>query len=71
MAAIIAQHNTQVCQRYTGHHCDCQETQQGRTKIDRSHMMGQSVLLDLEDGNLTITAMVMAKTVYDDNDYDV
>ena len=92
MAAIIAQHNTQVRQRHTDHrrrrhcrrhhrcrhhhlhqrYCDCyQETQQGRTKIDRSHMMGQSVLLDLEDGNLTITAMVMAKTVYDDNDYDV
>ena len=40
-------------------------------------MMGQSVLLDLEDGNLTITAMVMVmrgvmtKTVYDNNDYDV
>ena len=89
MAAIIAQHNTQVCQRRRRQyrrcrqrrrrhhhiyqrHCECyQETQQGRTKIDRSHMMGQSVLLDLEDGNLTITAMVMAKTVYDDNDYAV
>jgi len=41
VAAIIAQHNTQ----------EREQGQRAGAKVDRSHMMGQSVLLDLEDGD--------------------